>query len=172
MIISPSSALASSSASTANTLAGRPYMTTQHEFCCVDQRPNRQVRVRLSPDIVREHRRQMAQAQAHLLCRLVEHLALCAKRVGPVDQTVELLASLKHRLDGLVLKEHMRGSNTSLQSFNGYAQPRGQSRDLTHQHNLCLVELLLDLHDCICLFRVLVLLQVRVQGGPVLLSEP
>jgi hypothetical protein len=63
----------------------------------------------------------------------VEHLALCAQSVALRYQVIDLLASLQHTLNRLV------------------------------QNNLSLIELLLNLHDAVCLLRVLVFLDVVLE---------
>lgn len=65
----------------------------------------------------------------------VKHLALRAQAIALRHQVVNLLASLQHALDGLV------------------------------QHDLRLIELLLDLHDAVCLMRVLILHDVILERG-------
>lgn len=65
----------------------------------------------------------------------IKHLALCAQPVALSDQDVDLFSPLQHALDGLM------------------------------QHNLGLVELLLDFHDAVRLGRVLVLDNVFLQLG-------
>ena len=58
---------------------------------------------------------------------LIKHLALCTQPVAFLYESINLLASLQHALNSLV------------------------------QHNLGLVQLLLNLHDAISLLRILVL---------------
>lgn len=65
----------------------------------------------------------------------IKHLALSAETITLGNQTINLLAPLQHALDGLV------------------------------QHNLGLVELLLDLHDAVCGVRVLVFGNVLLELG-------
>lgn len=65
----------------------------------------------------------------------VEHFALSAQTIALRHQIINLLSSLQHALDGLV------------------------------QHNLGLVQLLLDLHDAVGLLGVLVLGEVVRQLG-------
>lgn len=65
-------------------------------------------------------------ARVLLLCLCIEHFTLRAQTIRLCNQTVNLFSTLEHALDGLV------------------------------QHNLCLVELLLDLHDAIgCFWRLI-----------------
>lgn len=67
----------------------RPYMITQHEFCCARRTPPsaRALRSAVSG-------RGCGRGETHLLGRLVEHLALRRERVRAVDQVVDLLAPL------------------------------------------------------------------------------
>jgi len=65
----------------------------------------------------------------------VEHLALRAQTIALRNQVINFLPSLQYTLDGLV------------------------------QHNLCLVQLLLNLHDTVCLLWVLVFDNVVFQLG-------
>lgn len=65
----------------------------------------------------------------------VEHLALGAQAIALLHEAVELLSSLQHALNGLV------------------------------QHDLGLIQFLLDLHDAVGLLRVLVLDNVFLELG-------
>ena len=65
----------------------------------------------------------------------IKHLTLRTQAITLGDQIINLLTTLQHTLDGLM------------------------------QHNLGLVELLLDLHDAVCLLRILVLDDILLELG-------
>ena len=73
------------------------------------------------------------------------------KRITLLDQRVELLPALEHRLDRLMLR-----------LVSDCRRSRAEQKIDTHQNDLRLVELLLDLHDRVRLPRVLILDEVVV----------